>query len=83
MGADCHTAANATTYSDTGLTSGTNYFYRIVASNSVGNSGYSNDASATPAGNTVLNVFFIGGQSNANGYGVTIPASDRVAVSAK
>ncbi len=41
------TAANVTTYNDTGLTSGTIYFYRVRATNSVGDSAYSAEASAT------------------------------------
>ena len=40
-------AANSTSYGDTGLTSGTTYSYRVVASNLGGPSGYSNVASAT------------------------------------
>nr|MDQ3805947.1 fibronectin type III domain-containing protein [Acidobacteriota bacterium] len=40
------TGANATTHTDTGLTSGRTYFYRIRASNDAGNSAYSNTASA-------------------------------------
>ncbi|MDD5222961.1 MAG: fibronectin type III domain-containing protein [bacterium] len=52
-------AANTTSYSDTGLTSATLYSYRIKASNSAGDSDYSNEATATtlndatiPAGTT-------------------------------
>ena len=39
--------ANVTTYSSTGLTASTTYYYRVRAYNSVGNSAYSNTASAT------------------------------------
>jgi len=38
--------ANTTMDSDSGLTDGTKYFYRVYASNSGGNSGYSNVSSA-------------------------------------
>jgi fibronectin type 3 domain-containing protein/regulation of enolase protein 1 (concanavalin A-like superfamily) len=40
-------AANVTTYSNTGLTAGTTYFYRVRANNAAGDSGYSTEASAT------------------------------------
>ncbi len=40
-------AANATTYTDTGLTAATTYTYRVRATSSGGNSGYSNTAAAT------------------------------------
>jgi len=40
-------AANSTSYSDNGLTSNTTYHYRVRASNTGGNSGYSNVANAT------------------------------------
>ncbi len=48
-------SANVTTYSNTGLSVGSTYYYRIRAYNSVGNSDYSNEANATtlPGGNTV------------------------------
>ncbi len=39
--------ASVTTYSNTGLTVGTNYFYRVRATNTSGDSAYSNEASAT------------------------------------
>lgn len=42
-------AANATTYSNSGLNSSTKYYYRIRAKNSAGNSTYSNIAEATTA----------------------------------
>jgi len=40
-------AANSTSYSDNALTSNTTYHYRVRASNTGGNSGYSNVANAT------------------------------------
>ncbi len=39
--------SNITTYSDTRLQASTEYFYRVRATNSAGNSAYSNEASAT------------------------------------
>ncbi len=39
-------AANTTTYTDSGLASGTKYWYRLRAYNSAGNSAYSNTARA-------------------------------------
>ncbi|CAN5796606.1 hypothetical protein BH23GEM5_BH23GEM5_08010 [soil metagenome] len=39
--------ANVTTYPDTGLSSGTQYFYRVRACNTAGCSGFSNEASTT------------------------------------
>ncbi|MFA5794830.1 MAG: fibronectin type III domain-containing protein [Candidatus Brocadiia bacterium] len=38
---------NTTSYSDTALTQGTTYYYRIYAYNTIGNSGYSNEAAGT------------------------------------
>jgi len=40
-------AAGVTTYNNTGLTASTAYYYRVCASNTAGNSAYSNTASAT------------------------------------
>jgi hypothetical protein len=39
---------NETSYMDTGLTPGTEYFYRICATNAAGDSAYSGEVSATP-----------------------------------
>ena len=40
--------ANVSSYTDTGLTTGTTYYYRVQAYNAGGTSGYSNEASAAP-----------------------------------
>ena len=42
-------AANTTSYSNTGLTSSTTYYYKVLAANSGGNSAWSNVANATTA----------------------------------
>ena len=44
-----HSLVSGTSYTDTNVTNGTTYFYEVTAVNSVGESGKSNEASATPA----------------------------------
>jgi regulation of enolase protein 1 (concanavalin A-like superfamily) len=48
------TGVTSPSYTDTGLTNGILYFYKVAAINSVGASGYSNEASATPAAGASL-----------------------------
>jgi hypothetical protein len=62
-------AAGTTTYSNTGLTAGTTYFYRVRAYNATGNSSYSNEASATTtaSGNYPANVL------NLTNWKITVP----------
>ncbi|MGA2888236.1 MAG: sugar-binding protein [Terracidiphilus sp.] len=43
------TGITATTYTATGLTNGTSYFFTVAAVNSFGTSGFSNEVTATPA----------------------------------
>ncbi|MCA4900649.1 MAG: fibronectin type III domain-containing protein, partial [Cytophagales bacterium] len=74
------TAANATTFSNTGLTAGTRYFYRIRATNANGNSAYTAEANATAsliaptilaavtASTTQLNLTWVDGSSNETGF---------------
>lgn len=42
------TGLTATTYTDTGLTNGTTYYYKVTATNTAGTSGLSSEASAKP-----------------------------------
>jgi fibronectin type 3 domain-containing protein len=42
------TGVTATSFTNTGLTKGTKYFYKVAAVNASGTSGLSNEASATP-----------------------------------
>jgi protocatechuate 3,4-dioxygenase beta subunit len=46
------TAPDVTTWEDTGLSSGVTYFYRVSATNTAGDSPFSNTASATTTGTT-------------------------------
>ncbi len=58
----------ATSYVNTGLTNGAAYFYVVTAVNSIGESGVSNEAGATPTAGvgTILSLNFVGGGPNGN-----------------
>ncbi|MEZ5276882.1 MAG: Ig-like domain-containing protein [Opitutaceae bacterium] len=47
--------ANVESYTDAGLTAGTQYWFRVRATNASGDSGYTNVASATTAGSSPVN----------------------------
>lgn len=49
-------AANVRAYSDTGLSTGVQYYYRVRATNAVGDSGYSNTSSATTVAQPTIHV---------------------------
>jgi hypothetical protein len=53
------TGVTSTSYTDTGLTNGTTYYYTVVALNGGGSSGPSNEVNATPLTVTAYNVWGI------------------------
>lgn len=65
--------ANVTTYSDTGLTANTNYFYRVRATGVAGASPYSNTATATTLGGNGLAATYF---DNINFTGPTVTRTD-------
>jgi hypothetical protein len=64
------TIGNVISYEDTNVSNGTLYYYRVKAVNSVGDSAYSNESSATPtSGITPRRVIIRGGNSKFKIFG--------------
>ncbi|HKD94095.1 MAG TPA: fibronectin type III domain-containing protein [Gaiellaceae bacterium] len=73
------TLGNVTSWTDTGLTNGTTYYYKVTAVNSAGESVTSNERSATPASTTVPGApALVGLSSGRHGVSLTwnAPASN-------
>jgi hypothetical protein len=60
------TGVTTTTFTDTGLTNGTTYYYKVTAVNSGGESGQSSEASATPQHNAFTLRIDSGGGASGN-----------------
>jgi pectate lyase len=66
----------STNYTNTGLTNGTTYFYVVSAVNSFGESGNSNQASATPTATSTETLYDLAGFARAATGGGLTPESD-------
>jgi len=61
------TGITSTTYTNTGLTNGTTYFYKVAAVNAGGTSGMSNEVSATPTASTPATASFVKADTTTKG----------------
>src|SRR5207249_8116865 len=74
------TGASVTSYTDSGLTDGTLYYYRVCATNATGDSAFSNEASgttplakptsatATAVSSTQINLTWVDNSASETGY---------------
>jgi len=71
------TGVTTTSYTNTGLTNGQIYYYKVKSVNSSGTSGYSNEASATPASYTgpIANGTYTLAPANATGLRLDVAGS--------
>ena len=84
------TGANVTTYSDTGLTDGTSYYYRVCATNTAGDSAYSNEVNgitplfiptaltATAVSSSQIDLTWTDNSSSESGYKIEQSAVDNL-----
>src|SRR5215831_2552886 len=70
------TGVTSTSYTNTGLANGTTYFYVVSAVNAVGESGNSNQASATPTATSTEALYDLAGFARAATGGGLLPESD-------
>jgi fibronectin type 3 domain-containing protein len=76
------TGANVVSFSSTGLAGSTTYSYRVRATSTAGDSGYSNTASATTSGSTSSSIWEkrFGNSADDRGQMVAVDGQGRVAV---
>jgi hypothetical protein len=75
------TGIGATVYTNTGLTNGTTYFYKVAAANAGGTSPMSNEASAMPASGGTISPCAIDGDTTGNVSDVQAMIDEAIGIS--